>query len=80
MDEAYFPWKEFYKRAVDFEIRIEGWSNRVAMCPGGVGFRYNSLRLNDWAALYELAIAGRLRIVSWTEGTFNYYYTLRVAY
>jgi hypothetical protein len=68
MDEANFPWSEFYRRAVGLQIRIVGWSNQVAICPGGLGFQYNNLKRVDWEALYELAIAGRLRVDKWSDG------------
>lgn len=70
MDKANFPWADFYKRSINHEIRIEGWSDRVAICPGGLGFLYNSLKRSDWEALYDLAKAGRLRVVKWSDGTF----------
>jgi NADPH-dependent 2,4-dienoyl-CoA reductase/sulfur reductase-like enzyme len=68
MDEGNFPWAEFYKRAIVLQIRIVGWSNNVAICPGGLGFQYNSLKRSDWLALYELATEGQLRVVKWSEG------------
>ena len=73
MDEANFPWAEFYRRAITFQIRIEGWSDQMAICPGGFGFQYNSLKHIDWLALYELATSGHLRVVKWSEGSFTYF-------
>jgi hypothetical protein len=72
MDEANFPWAEFHRRAINYQIRIEGWSDWVAICPGGVGFQYTELKRKDWAALYDLAIAGQLRVVSWSHGTCSF--------
>jgi hypothetical protein len=72
MDEANFPWAEFHRRAVAYQIRIEGWSDQVAICPGSLGFQYNNLKRNDWAALYDLAVAGRLRVEKWSAGGFHF--------
>lgn len=80
MDEANFPWAEFYRRAITYEIRIEGWSDWVTFCPGGLGFRYTDLKRSDWLALYDLAKAGSLRVVRWTDGVFLFALYVKLAY
>ncbi len=77
MDEANFPWAEFYRRAVSHEIRIEGWSDRVAACPGGLAFQYSRLKTSDWVALYDLAKTGHLRVVKWSDSEFLDGFTCR---
>jgi len=74
MDEGNFPWAEFGRRAITLQIRIEGWSNLVPVYPGGFGFKYNSLKRGDWSALHELVVDGKLRVVNWSEGVFEFTY------
>jgi hypothetical protein len=80
MDEANFPWAEFHRRAVSYQIRIVGWADRVAICPGSLGFQYSSLKTNDWAALHDLALAGRLQVEKWSDGGFGVIFGLMLLY
>jgi len=74
MDEGNFPWAEFGRCAITFQICLEGWSNLVPVYPGGIGFKYNSLKRADWLALHQLVVEGKLRVVHWSESVFKFIY------
>lgn len=70
MDDANFPWREWHKRALAHELCLDGWADKVSMCPGAPGFQYNDLKRDHWVELHTLIMAGRLRVIKWSDGGF----------
>ena len=68
INEGNFPWQEWHKRALAHELCLDGWSNKVSMCPGALGFQYNNLKRDHWVELHTLIMAGHLCVIKWSDG------------
>jgi hypothetical protein len=70
MDDANFPWRDWHKRAIAHQLCLDGWSDKVSMCPGAPGFHYNDLKRDHWVDLYTLIMAGSFHVVKWSDDVF----------